>query len=187
MAIVPVQQVASLGRHGGSMANDAADGKPRPPVGQTGSQPGSRAQARHVYGPRALASLLPPIVRPAFKARSPAAAQVMADWPALVGPQLAAMAAPRRMSGGTLTLAANGPAALELQHLLPQLIARINGALGCRLVERVRFVQHDPAAGVAALPPRAADPAPVAVALPDGPLHDALARLGGRIAARSPT
>ncbi len=154
------------------MANDAPGGKPPP--------------TRHVYGPRSLASLLPPIVRPAFKARSPAAAQVLADWPALVGPTLAAMATPRRMSGGTLTLAANGPAALELQHLLPQLIARINGALGCALVERVRFVQQDPAAGLAAAPSRAVPAAPVAVALPDGALHDALARLGGRIAARTP-
>ncbi len=152
------------------MANGASDGK----------QP-----TRHVYGPRSLASLLPPIVRPALKARSPAAAQVLADWPSLVGPTLAAMAAPRRMSGGTLTLAANGPAALELQHLLPQLIARINGALGCALVERVRFVQQDPAAGTAPVAPRDPEPAPVAVALPDGALHDVLARLGGRIAGRS--
>ncbi len=152
------------------MANGASDGK----------QPTRRA-----YGPRSLASLLPPIVRPALKARSPAAAQVLADWPSLVGPTLAAMAAPRRMSGGTLTLAASGPAALELQHLLPQLIARINGALGCALVERVRFVQQDPASGTPQAPPRDPEPAPVAVALPDGALHDALARLGGRIAGRS--
>ena len=164
------------------MANDASGDKPCQPAAQSAVQ----AAGRRAWGPRSLASLLPPIVRPAFKARSPAAAQVMADWPALVGPTLAAMAVPRRFSGGTLTLAANGPAALELQHLLPQLIARINGALGCALVERVRFVQQDPAPGaVGDLAPRCPEPAPVAVALPDGALHDALARLGGHIAVRT--
>ncbi len=140
---------------------------------------------RSFEGPRTLASLLPAITRPAFRTRAPAATQLMSDWPALVGPGIASAASPRRFSGGTLTLAVAGPAALELQHQATELIARINTALGSRLVERLRFVQD----GVRAADPaalRTPDPTPVPVeGLPDGPLHDALARLGGRIAARA--
>ncbi len=141
---------------------------------------------RSFEGPRTLASLLPAITRPAFRTRAPASTQLMSDWPALVGPGIASAASPRRFSGGTLTLAVAGPAALELQHQATELIARINTALGSRLVERLRFVQDGVPDGAAAAPPRMPDPTPVPVeGLPDGPLHDALARLGGRIAARA--
>ncbi len=162
------------------MAKDHRTGKPAAPA------PVVAAPAwRRIEGPRTLASLLPAITRPAFRTRTPAATQLMSDWPALVGSGIAAMAAPRRFSGGTLTLAVDGPAALELQHQATELIARINTALGSRLVERLRFVQ-DGAPNDAPAAPRAPVPTPVPVeGLPDGPLHDALARLGGHIAARA--
>jgi len=151
------------------MAKDAPPGKP----------------ARFFGAPRSLSALLPPITRPAFKRRSPAAVQLLSDWPALVGPAYAAIAVPRRFAGGTLTLAVSGPAAMELQHQAPALIARINGALGQVLVERLRFSQEALPAASPDAPPLAPEPVPVALPdLPEGPLHDALARLGGRIAAR---
>jgi hypothetical protein len=112
-------------------------------------------------GPRPLANLLPRVTRPAFKKRSPAASQIIADWPALVGPVLAAQTIPRSLTGGTLTLACSGPVAMELQHLAPQLIARVNAALGQRLIERLRFVQAAMPPPVRALPP------PKPVVLPD--------------------
>lgn len=164
------------------MAKDVRSGKTPP---RAAALPPAPPPARHVYGPRPLSSLLAPITRPAFKSRSPAAVQLMTDWAALVGPQTAAIAAPRRFSGGTLTLAANGPAALELQHLATQLIARINTALGRQIVERLRFVQDDSINAPADAAPRAPEPVPVAIeGVAAGELHDALARLGGRIAAR---
>ena len=174
------------------MAKDGPTGKP---VSSTSGKrvsafPGKPAPtepaARHVYGPRTLASLLPPITRPAFKSRSPAATQIMTDWPELVGPEIAAVTAPRRFTGGTLTLAASGPTALEMQHRAPQLIERINIALGRRIVERLGFIQDDRPLGLPSRPPRAPEPLPLAIAdLPDGPLHEALSRLGGRIVART--
>jgi hypothetical protein len=155
------------------MGKDVSSGKLSP----------SPEPIRHVYGPRTLAALLPPITRPAFRARSPAATQLMTDWQALVGPQTAAMAHPRRFAGGTLTLAVAGPAALELQHLAPQLIARINAGVGHALVERLRFVQDDAIPFGPVLSPRTPEPRPVQVEdMAEGPLRDALARLGGRIA-----
>lgn len=107
----------------------------------------------------------------------------MADWPALVGPALAAVSQPLRLSSGTLTLACSGPVAMELQHLAPQLAARINAALGRVAVERFRFVQRAPASAAPRPPAR---PAPAAlpervesalagIASPE--LRDALARL----------
>ncbi len=161
------------------MAKDVRTGKPAAVDAASGW--------RQAEGPRTLASLLPAITRPAFRSRAPAATQLMSDWPALVGPGVASVAVPRRFSGGTLTLAVGGPAALELQHQATELIARINTALGSRLVERVRFVQDggpDAAAAAPRAPAAVAMPVPVE-GLPDGPLHDALARLGGRIAARA--
>ena len=62
------------------------------------------------------------VTRPAFRRRSPAAAQIMADWEIIVGPALAAMTVPRRVVRGTLTIACAGPIAIELQHMAAELI-----------------------------------------------------------------
>lgn len=135
--------------------------------------------------PLALSALIPAVTRPAFRRRSPAGAALMADWPQAVGPALAAVTAPLRLTAGTLTIACSGPVAMELQHLAPELMARINGHLGRAVVERLRFVQQ--AAGGA--PHRAtpapgrpgALPKPVAErleTLPPGDLREALEKLG---------
>lgn len=137
---------------------------------------------RHVYGPRPLGALLPPLTRPAFRKRSPAGALLMADWASVVGPQLAAVTTPRRLTAGTLTLACAGPMATELTHLAPQLIGRINAHLGRVAVERLRFVQHAGAAPPArrATPPVALPPTVEAAvaAVPGEELRAALAKLG---------
>lgn len=138
---------------------------------------------RFLGGPRPLGALVPALTRPAFKRKSPAGAQIMADWPALVGPALAAVSQPVRLSSGTLTLACSGPVAMELQHLAPQLAGRINAALGRVAVERFRFVQRAPGGAAPRPTPRpaqAALPARVESALAgiDSPeLREALARL----------
>jgi hypothetical protein len=132
-------------------------------------------------GPRLLGAVMPQVTRPAFKKRSPAAAQLIAEWPSVVGPVLAAQTVPRSLTGGTLTIACSGPVAMELQHLAPQLIGKVNGAMGHGLVQRLRFVQ-----GV--VPPPARRPPPQPVELPetvstalesvgDPQLREALARL----------
>lgn len=115
---------------------------------------------RFLGGPRPLGALVPALTRPAFKRKSPAGAQIMADWPALVGPAIAAVTQPLRLAQGTLTLACSGPVAMELQHLAPQLAGRINAALGRTAVDRFRFVQQAPA-GVAPRKPRETRPQPL--------------------------
>jgi hypothetical protein len=153
-------------------------------------------QARHVYGPRPIGALVPGLTRAAFRRRAPATAQVLADWGGIVGPALAAVTAPRRLSAGTLTIACAGPVALELQHLAGELQARINTHLGAATVQRLRFVQDLPAALRGPDNPAPRDPAEPAVVearlagLPDGPLRAALAALGrvalGRTARHPP-
>jgi len=154
---------------------------------------GMASDSRHVYGPRPVGALVPGLTRATFRRRAPAAAQVMADWAAIVGPALAAVTTPRRLQSGILTLACAGPVAMELQHLADELLARINRHLGSQTVTRLRFVQD-------ALPPapRPAPPAPspkavaaaekAASSVPPGPLRDALAALGRAVLTpRSPS
>ena len=96
---------------------------------------------RHVYGPRPVSVLMPRLTRPAFRRRSPATAQVLADWADIVGPAIAAVTTPRRLSDGTLTIACSGPIAMELQHIAGEVMARINTHLGRQVVTALRFVQ----------------------------------------------
>ncbi len=152
-----------------------------------GGEAGKQAdETRHVYGPRPLGAVMPRLVRAAFRKRSPATAQVIADWETIVGPRLAAEVAPRRLAAGTLTLACAGPVALELQHLAPALMERINAQLGRAVVQRLRFVQ-DPARRP---PPPSRPPANLAAAeravagLPEGPVRDALLALGRAVLSR---
>jgi hypothetical protein len=145
------------------------------------------AGARHLYGPRPVGALIPTLVRPAFRRRSPATAQVVADWEAIVGPALAAVTTPRRLFSGTLAIACSGPLALELQHLSGELMQRINAHLGRVAVTRLRFVQD-----VRPPPPLAPKPCPAAreaaraavSGLPEDRLRDALESLGRAVLTR---
>jgi hypothetical protein len=135
------------------------------------------AEPARNYAPRGIAALLAPVVRPAFRKRAPAAAHLLADWDSLAGPQLAALAAPIKFAGGTLTLACTGPAAMELQHLAPQIIARLNQAVGQAMVERLRFIQQAPSITPSKPIATPGKPLPPPDNLPQGPLGEALARL----------
>ncbi len=135
---------------------------------------------RHVWGPRPVGGLVAGLTRPAFRRRSPATAQILTDWTAIVGPALAAVTVPKRLTGTTLTLGCSGPIAMELQHMSGELLARVNRHLGRVAVERLRFVQDaaarpEPPPPAEPLPP---EPPPIIAGLPQGALHDALASLG---------
>jgi hypothetical protein len=140
---------------------------------------GDGDKPRHVYGPRPLAALVPSLLRPAFRRRAPATAQVLADWPAIVGPALAAVTTPLRLSAGTLAIGCSGTVAMELQHVSDELRGRINAYLGQVAVSRLRFVQAAPRpAPPAPAIGRPAAASPVLDGLPPGDLRDALERLG---------
>ncbi len=105
---------------------------------------------RNRYGrPRALAATLEGITRPIFSKRGFTNAAVAKEWPAIVGEQLAAQSQPEKITfpagkkgDGTLHLRiANGSLALELQHLEPLLIERINGYFGYKAITRLTYIQ----------------------------------------------
>lgn len=83
-------------------------------------------------------------------------------WDEIVGPEVARIARPLRLSegasGGVLTLKAEPAASLFLQHETRALCDRINAYLGRPAVSRLRFVQGP----LAARAVRAASPAPPA-------------------------
>lgn len=153
-----------------------------------------KGSARFVYGPRPVGTLVPAIARPAFRRTPAAVAQIMLDWPHIVGPELAQVTEPRRLSSGTLTLACAGPMAMELQHMAIEVMNRINGHVGTPVVRALRFVQvhkiHQPARPPATIVPPAAVAAAEKVLgdFPPGELRDALARLGQQVhAPRKPS
>jgi hypothetical protein len=153
--------------------DSAAPRKPEPAPARRAELP----EPVRNYAPRGIAALLAPVLRPAFRKRAPAAAHLLADWDALAGPQLAARAVPVKFAGGTLTLACNGPAAMELQHLAPQIIARLNQAVGQKMVERLRFIQHPPGPDSKTTARPVPNPTAPPPNLPEGPLGEALAKL----------
>ena len=50
------------------------------------------------YGMRSVAALVPKIARPVFQKRSPASAQLLADWDEIVGPELASVTYAKRFA-----------------------------------------------------------------------------------------
>ncbi|MBV8392367.1 MAG: DUF721 domain-containing protein [Alphaproteobacteria bacterium] len=128
-------------------------------------------------------------------------ARLKAQWPAVVGEEIARLSEPdallagrsARSAGPTLRLRVSGAASLEVQHRIPQIVERVNGFFGHRFIEDVRLVQGVVAkrAGPHAVP--APDPALTrkmesrVSEVEDPDLKAALARLGARIAQRSTT
>lgn len=73
---------------------------------------------------------------------------LVAHWPAVVGEEIARATAPLKLSyprgerrGGTLTLVVASARAVEIQHLVPQILERINGYLGFTAVARLKLEQ----------------------------------------------
>ncbi len=152
--------------------------------------------------PRSLSATLPKITKAILEKGGRDYAAVIAEWPAIVGPQLAASSQPEKMvrrrqedehsTGGVLTIRVTGGAALEIQHREPQIIERINSYLGYRAVVRLKLVQGvltrrtpaGPQPERVLSPPeaQAIDSAAAQVADPD--LKARLARFGRALAAR---
>ena len=144
-------------------------------------------------GLRALAVSLPRVTRKLFGKRGFAEGGLAADWPGIVGAELAARCRPGKLvfaraterRDGTLTLRVEAPFATELQHLSPQILKRINGYFGYRAVARLRLYQvpYNPRPATATTAPGpAAEITPELAArleaVEDPELRAALARLG---------
>jgi len=129
-------------------------------------------------GLRALAAALPAIAGKALGRRGFAEAGIITDWAAIVGPALAAESLPVKLSfprgqrsDGVLQVRVAGPLAVELQHLAPQVLERVNTYLGYRAVTQLKLSR-----GVL---PAAAAAEPEFPALPESALAEVRAQTAG--------
>ena len=108
----------------------------------------------------ALAAEVPALAKEALGSRGYAEAGLFTHWAEIAGASLAASSLPIKLSfprgkrdEGTLTVRCGGSAALELQHLAPSILERINGHFGYRAVARLKIEQGAVARRNVAPPP----------------------------------
>jgi hypothetical protein len=99
-------------------------------------------------GPRRIANVLDKAMGATSKARGFTQAAVITQWPAIVGESWGRDCAPEKLvfprgerSGATLHIRTPGSVAIELQHVEPVLIDRINRYFGFRAVARLALTQ----------------------------------------------
>jgi hypothetical protein len=150
-----------------------------------------------------LADLIDACLAPALAAQGFAGRSVVAFWPEIVGERLGQRSRPlkidwprRRPAPGesaepaVLVVRVEGAFALELQHMAPLVIERVNTHLGWRAVGKLVMKQGPVAPPPGPPPPPRADAASVArvaeqvAGIADPDLRAALARLGEAVAAR---
>jgi len=145
---------------------------------------------------RASGASLPRIGAPILGREGTGTAQLIAEWPAIVGPAMAELCQPMRLAfprgerrHGTLRLRVASGAGPEIQHREPLLIERVNGYFGYAAVARLAILQgppplpeHQPP-----LPPRPLRPAEQEAldqrlaGIADPELREVLGRLGRAI------
>jgi hypothetical protein len=140
------------------------------------------------------------ITKAAFARYGFAQADVVANWEAIVGSDLAAVSAPERIrwprgsgeeaqkQGGTLVIRAAPGRALELQYEASRIIARINSYFGYGAIAGIKVIQAQelpsPSAKAPSLPEKPVCEQQLA-ALDESPLKAALERLGRGVAGSS--
>ncbi len=171
-----------------------------------GKRGGGGRGSKRGGGPRPLAAALGGVARRTLGRRGFAEGGLLADWTAVVGPELAASCWPDRLSfppgrkeGGVLRIRIAGGLATELQHLAPQVLERINGHFGYRAIDRISILQAPPDAPAAPrrpVPKRTGkrpgrssdgDLAAVLSEIEDPEIRAALARLGRAMISDGPT
>jgi hypothetical protein len=126
---------------------DEADNTGKTDGKEKGAQPERRRHA-----PTRLSAELPSLTKMAFRntlgGRGFAEAGLITEWAAIVGADVARMSQPIHLGfprgerrGGVLTIQCGGAAALELQHLKPQILERINSHFGYTAIAELRFRQ----------------------------------------------
>ena len=145
-----------------------------------------------------LAELIEACIGPAFAAQGFASTDILAAWPEIVGERLGRACQPVKLEwprrkrtdadgpteSGTLVVRVEGAFALELQHLAPVVIQRINAHYGWACVGKIVLKQDRVGQRGAASATRGIDPArrgevaKAVSAIEDPGLRDALDRRG---------
>lgn len=102
-------------------------------------------------GPRRIGQTVPEVAGKALGKRGLAFGSLINDWPSIVGHQLSLRTAPDKLSfprgkreDAVLHIRAMGAIALELQHLEPQIVERINSFFGYRAVAKIKLIHAAP-------------------------------------------
>jgi hypothetical protein len=103
---------------------------------------------RYYLFPKTLAQCVDPIAKPLFKARGLAGTRMLTDWPQIAGKELASHCWPEKVSfpkgkktDGTLTIGVENGFALELQHMQPVILERVNRFYGYQALTRLAIYQ----------------------------------------------
>ncbi len=137
------------------------------------------------------------VLQDIFAGRGFGTHQIISNWQAIVGDDLAQLTAPEKLTWSNPPAAArddpngqtailhirvDGPIAIEVQHMAGQIIARVNQYLGAPLVQSLRILQAPVTAPLspARQEPRSASPASE-IDEPEDALEAALVRLGAAI------
>lgn len=119
------------------------------------------ADAPRANRSRAVAELLPAIGGTAFRKFGFVQSSVVSRWPEIVGERFAGVSAPESIrfphgqkQDGVLTLTVRGAHAPMMQHVIPEIMERVNRFFGYAAVARVTIRQGE----VAKPRPRAAPP-----------------------------
>jgi hypothetical protein len=103
---------------------------------------------RRFNAPKALGLATSRLTNPVLKKRGAALVDILGHWTAIVGPLLAAETQPERLiyaagagHAATLEVAVSPAFALELQHLSPLVVEKINGYFGYRAVAGLKLKQ----------------------------------------------
>ena len=150
-------------------------------------------------GPRTLGSVLPQATDPIVRRRGFQNGEILARWADIVGAEVAQQSIPERLSyaqgsgiGATLRVSVESAWALELQHLEPVIIERINTFFGHAAVSHLKLVQAPVPREEAPKPVHKAAVTPaqhqaldqVVAGAEDDALRAALRALGERVAER---
>ncbi len=99
-------------------------------------------------GAKAVGDLMPQVGRTAFRRYGFVQSSVVTRWPEIVGPEHAKVCAPEAIrfppgekSGGTLQMVVAPAHAPIIQHVIPEIIERVNRFFGYRAIAKVKMRQ----------------------------------------------
>jgi hypothetical protein len=128
---------------------------------------------------------VPKIAKAANKKFGFSEPHILNYWPDIVGERLASYASPEKLSrprqrdqyaqGGVLTIRVSGPLGLDIQHMEPQILERINAYYGFQAVTRLHIVRGPQSARPKRQGSRRSKPTPALDATAQTSLEDSLA------------
>jgi hypothetical protein len=142
----------------------------RPAAPKLKSRPAAAAERPRVGGPRQIADLMPQIGAAAFRKFGFVQSSIVTRWAEIVGAHYAEISEPEsirfpvgKKAGGTLQLTVMSGHAPMVQHVLPDIIDRVNRFFGYAAVAKVTMKQGQVRRSPAERrpPPRNLKPMPV--------------------------